>query len=304
MMPRVFSESSELSGLGPPLETPWPRCIFCNVHDGRTVLDVQGIQIVTCGRCGHCYSTFVQDTEYAGYFGDEIPDKTLQLHRVYWGDARMRAHDQVLALLGVNGKRLLDVGCGLGYFVQRAQAAGAEAYGCELSPVAVRYAQDRLGLRTVQLGALEHLGYRRGSFDVITLWDVIEHLRDPFPVIRCAASLLRPSGVLFIQTPNVGFSLPFARMKRRLSVGSPDLMEPRDHMNNFSRETLTELLARAGLGRVTYRVLAPVDGVGLHRGISLILVKRAYVGVASALFAVSRGRVLVSNTLHALAHPQ
>lgn len=259
--------------------------------------------IVTCRRCGHCYSTFEREPRYAGYFGDEIPSGAYHLHEEYWEKARERVHEQCLARVGSAGKRVLDVGCGLGYFVRHAQEHGAEAYGCELSPAAVRYARERLGLKTVRQGPVEELDYEPDSFDLITLWDVIEHLTDPLPLVTALRGLLRSDGALFVQTPNVEFHLRSARARRWLGLGGPELMEPRDHMNNFSQGTLTALLTRAGFRDVRYEILKPVDSLGLARAVPLVAAKRLYALGAGLLFRVSHKRLLVSNTLHAFARP-
>src|SRR5439155_7104067 len=102
--------------------------------------------------------------------------------------------------------RLLDVGCHIGIFLDVARRAGWETYGVELS----RWSADRArarGLRVVD-GTLETAGFEAGSFDVITMWDVIEHLADPFTELQRAAKLLRPGGLLALSTMNVDAWFP------------------------------------------------------------------------------------------------
>ncbi len=181
----------------------WPRCIFCDVFDTKTVLSGDGANVVICRRCGHCYSTFQSHPDYADYFGDDVPKSSYEQQRIHWGIARYHVHDTLLNFLAARGKSVLDVGCGLGYFVKRACEWGAVAQGCELSAAAVRYAHDVLKLTTVHHGRVESLGFKPSSFDIITLWDIIEHLIDPVEILICVRELLREGGTLFIQTPNV-----------------------------------------------------------------------------------------------------
>lgn len=97
--------------------------------------------------------------------------------------------------------RLLDVGCGIGIFLSLARTRGWEVRGVELSPFAAREARERLGLPVVT-GTLREAAYPDASFDVITLLDVFEHVPDPRAELRELFRVLRPSGILLLDTPN------------------------------------------------------------------------------------------------------
>lgn len=101
--------------------------------------------------------------------------------------------------------RLLDVGCCRGEFVDLAVRRGYDAYGVDMVPVFVEYARstygERFGLVDSDLNsALEKLGVT--SFDIITLWDVIEHIDNPIEFLRNLTGFLRPGGSIFLRTPN------------------------------------------------------------------------------------------------------
>ena len=135
------------------------------------------------------------------------------------------------------GRRLLDVGCHIGVFLEIAQERGWEAWGIEPSHWATREAQSR-GLQVIE-GTLDDAHLAGESFDVITLWDVIEHLTDPLRELKESHRILRKGGLICIHTMNI--ESPLARL-----MGSrwPWLMEM--HLYYFSPRTLGEMLRKAG----------------------------------------------------------
>lgn len=103
------------------------------------------------------------------------------------------------------GKRrgkILDVGCATGVFLKEMQNHGWEAYGVEPSVYAVGIAVDQLGLDVFN-GYLNEAKFEDYSFDVITLWDVFEHLPDPVETLQIIKRILKPDGTLVITMPNI-----------------------------------------------------------------------------------------------------
>jgi SAM-dependent methyltransferase len=135
------------------------------------------------------------------------------------------------------GRSLLDVGAYIGVFVEIAGAAGWQAQGIDPSKWAADQAQ-RHGL-DVRLGTLESSDLPLEAFDVITLWDVIEHLADPAAGLARARAHLRPGGWLVIHTMDI--DAPIARL-----MGSrwPWLMDM--HLHYFGRRTLGRMLSEHG----------------------------------------------------------
>jgi SAM-dependent methyltransferase len=96
--------------------------------------------------------------------------------------------------------KLLDVGCSSGAFLHTARELGVQGVGVEPSPKAAKAAKDA-GL-DVHQGFLEEIPFAPMSFDVITLFEVIEHLREPISLLNTCQRLLRPGGILFLKTGN------------------------------------------------------------------------------------------------------
>lgn len=136
-----------------------------------------------------------------------------------------------------NGRSLLDVGCYIGIFVEIAACHGWDAWGVEPSRWAVEQAQAR-GLHVVQ-GMLETADLPEEYFDVVTMWDVIEHVTDPLGTLQQAYRLLKPGGLVVVHTIDIN-SL-FARL---MGARWPWLMEM--HIYYFSRHTLRAMLEQCG----------------------------------------------------------
>jgi 2-polyprenyl-3-methyl-5-hydroxy-6-metoxy-1,4-benzoquinol methylase len=135
--------------------------------------------------------------------------------------------------------KLLDVGCGNGEFLLLAQQCGWQVCGVDTDPKAVVQARSRQ--LDVRLGGIDVLADEQGSFAAITLSHVIEHVYQPLELLRRCRALLRPGGVLWIETPNLD-SLS-ARLYGRYWRG----LEPPRHLMLFNHATLTRLLQEAGM---------------------------------------------------------
>jgi 2-polyprenyl-3-methyl-5-hydroxy-6-metoxy-1,4-benzoquinol methylase len=145
----------------------------------------------------------------------------------------------------VPGKaRSLDVGCAYGFFLEAAAQAGWDAYGIDISQHAIECARESLGDRVWEGDFLEEeLPVER--YDVITMWDYLEHVRDPKANLAKAHRLLVDGGVLALATPDVG-SLPARTFRHRWMGYKLD-----EHLVYFSRSTIRRLLEEAG-----FRVLS------------------------------------------------
>ncbi|MEA3335015.1 MAG: methyltransferase domain-containing protein [Chloroflexota bacterium] len=97
--------------------------------------------------------------------------------------------------------RLLDVGCGAGYFLDAARQAGWDVQGVELSVASVQVGRQELGLNIIQ-GTLERADLPNDCFDVVTMFEVLEHMVAPGRALAEAHRILKPEGLLAIQVPN------------------------------------------------------------------------------------------------------
>ncbi len=145
-----------------------------------------------------------------------------------------------LVLRYKRGGRLLDLGCGTGQFLaEMGRYPSWKLAGVEPNTEAADFARRALGL-DVHPGDLFSARFPDHHFDVVTMWDVLEHLYEPVSTLREIGRVLKPDGVLILRTPSLDSW--DARVFGRYWAG---LDSPR-HLAVYSRRTIEKLLARAG----------------------------------------------------------
>ena len=116
-----------------------------------------------------------------------------------------RLENQIQAVkrhMSIPGKKVLDIGCGGGLFLSRMEREGAQVLGIELSDTRAYYAKTKHGFEVVKRTIEdEYWKTHHGTFDVVTLWDVIEHVNYPQATLHSAAEMLVNGGILLIDTP-------------------------------------------------------------------------------------------------------
>jgi 2-polyprenyl-3-methyl-5-hydroxy-6-metoxy-1,4-benzoquinol methylase len=172
------------------------------------------------------------------------------------------SHAKMVELVGSN-KRVLDVGCSTGYLARVLSALGNVVSGVEYDAPAAKEAEPSLARLVV--GDLERLDlvteFGEGSFDVVVFGDVLEHLRDPMPVLRQARPLLAPGGSVVVSVPNVAHGdVRLALLKGRFRYTKLGLLDE-THTHFFTRESLDCFLHDAGFVAVDVRrTYAPLFG--------------------------------------------
>ncbi len=227
-------------------------CNCCGSDRAGPLFTKNGYRLVRCEDCNLAYianppdeaaiaALYTARSDYHTRLLDPASDEFSRMARI------ARQHIAMLRKFSSDlaGKRVLDIGCSSGLFLAEAKRAGMETHGAELSPETALFAAEHFGLE-VHPGDWREAGYAPGSFDVITLFDVIEHLPDPMAELRAIRPLLRPGGLLLQSTPDIDGLFPRLSYKlaHRLDYW-PD-PEPPYHLFQFSQATLSEMLERAG----------------------------------------------------------
>ncbi len=135
--------------------------------------------------------------------------------------------------------RTLELGCAHGGFVAMMRWAGFDAAGLEMSPSLVPFAKDAFGV-SIQTGTVESQDIEPGSLDLILHFDVLEHLPEPRRTMQHCLNLLKPEGIMIIQTPCYPAGWNHARM---IEEGHrfPEMLKPMEHIYLFSRPSVTRL---------------------------------------------------------------
>lgn len=204
----------------------------------------RGFSFVTCLVCGvisvadplpeavdydASYFSEASANGYAAYLQDRSLIEANFRNRLDW----IQSH--------VSGGRLLDVGAAYGFFVHLAEKAGFEASGLEPAADCADFARRELGVR-LKTGRIETADLPAGSFDVITMFDVLEHFEDPRLALQRAARLLSAGGVLIVETGDTQALLA------RISGHRWYFFDPPQHLVFFSQENLTQLASNVGFG--------------------------------------------------------
>jgi SAM-dependent methyltransferase len=216
----------------------WPivRCPSCGLLRRENLPDDEEIAAVY----GPDYFQPGAEGDPAGYL-DYLADEGL--HRL---NARKR--------LGLTERfvpcgTLLDVGCAAGFFLDEARQRGWRVSGVDASEEMAAVARNTIGV-DAQAIPFADVEVPRGSVDCVTMWDYIEHSRDPAGDLEKATALLRPGGLLALSTGDAG------SLVARVAGRRWHLLTPRHHLFYFDRRTLRLLLENSGLTVLECKALA------------------------------------------------
>ena len=146
--------------------------------------------------------------------------------------------------------RVLELGCAHGSFVALLRQAGYDATGVEMSPWVVEFGQKTFDV-PIAVGPLETLDNPPDSMDAIVLMDVLEHLPDPVATMSHCLHLLKPSGLLLIQTPQYKEDMNYASLLE--THGSfLEQLKAGEHLHLFSKRSITLFFQRLGAKHIQY----------------------------------------------------
>lgn len=268
-----------------PLELREFPCPCCHSTDTKLVLPgLQDISVVAadfaCTNGGHGkYFRIVECRKCRMRFCSPRPTAAAlarlysQVEDVVYAEnesGRVRTAKSALRHIEKKSKRLLDIGCGTGVFLQVAEEAGFEVTGIEPSIDAAQRAREK-GLEVIQGTVTDANLPHAAPFDVITMWDVLEHVDSPAEVLAKGASLLREGGELHLST--IFVDSWFATL---LGRHWPWYMLM--HIYYFRKEHIERLLLDAGFSKVEYhRYWHTVSLTYLTRKIACLLPIFSYI---------------------------
>lgn len=238
------------------------NCIICEGNRFTEVYDLKKIsnkpyKIIKCLNC-NLVSIYPIPTRnfIKEYYNNPLYPKSAYFRNMtvnFYGSPEVK-----LFLKGLNliekfyhekGK-ILDVGCSSGVFLNMAKSRGWETVGIDISKDFVNYAKKNFEL-DVRLGYLEDFSFEENSLDVITLWDLVEHLTEPNKLLIEVYRILKPGGIILILTPDqdslikkitdLSYKISFGKWKTPVSV-----VYDIHHLYYFSIRNITKLLNKIG----------------------------------------------------------
>ena len=231
------------------------RCVICDSPSNSPLY--ADINVVKC-KCDHVYYTGdlddkkIQDLYSEKYFLGEEYVNYVDDKEIIQKNFQSRLCN---VLEYVKSGKLLEIGSAYGFFLDLAKYK-FETLGFEISPEAVDYAKNQLGLNVKNEDFLNYPLEKLDSFDAVCLYDCIEHLLHPENFIEKIAKVTKKGGHIFVTTGDIDTLVPKLRGKKWR------LMHPPTHIHYFSRKSLSALLEKNG-----FRVLK-VNYPGYWRSIS------------------------------------
>ena len=222
-------------------------CVLCpkgteaKIHI-RTNSGSFAFSYLRCQGCGLVFLTPRPDGKeilkfYAQDYYGEGPQKFrswLEVPRLFWAWNRMRRVQKIFPRPG----KALDIGCGQGTFLQLLKKGGWECHGTELTADSAARA-SRLGI-SISVGEIDENRFPAHSFDLITLWHVLEHLPEPLKTLRNLTRLLKKGGILAISTPNID------SLQAEVGRGQWFHLDPPRHLYLFSPRSLEQMIGSLG----------------------------------------------------------
>ena len=171
--------------------------------------------------------------------------------------------------------KLLDFGCGVGDFLLIAQREKWQVGGIEISKLAAQKANQKLEQNCVITGNLKSKNLPVSTYDVVTCYHVIEHLLEPIKTLKLIYKMLKPGGVIFLETPNIG------SIGARLKGKNWSQIMPPEHINYFTHKSIRYALKEVGFTRIRTLTIRPQKIKSLETMPVLIR------GFSSALYEIS-----------------
>ena len=219
------------------------NCRLCNSPHIRSVLKRDDLCIFRCVDCGVVFLGNDLDEsdikglyKYYGYsaFSNYLsPTTKIRYEKLLDSFERYRKNNTII-----------DVGCGAGYFMLSASTRGWQADGTEISEEAITLAEAK-GQRVFK-GDIASLDLGKDKYDIATLFELMEHASNPEDIIKKLSYILRPSGLIYITTPNYN-SLT------RLLLGNRWSWFHKEHLFYFTDKTLKAILEKYGFRIKTIR---------------------------------------------------
>ncbi len=243
-----------------------PRCASCGSERSTSRYDFGAQQILRCVGCGLLFihplpseeetravygETYFQNEQFLGGGNDALfgyadyVSERFNKQPQYADIAREITH--LLPPVGARRPRLLEVGCGFGYFLDVAFEENFDVSGLEFNPHAVERLRRKYAF-PIACGALEHADLAPGGLDAAVLFDVIEHLRDPFTALDRLREGLAPHGVLVLSTVDAE-----SWTSRLIGKRLEDFRRTREHLFFFGRQTMRDVLAKHGFDVLAIR---------------------------------------------------
>ena len=266
------------------------HCILCHASNFRIIHRKDQWQYLRCLNCGLvCLHPRPTQEILMKSYEDYLPVRTEDINKweMMMKPVMYESADLIESRTKPDKGKLLDIGCGYGFFLQEMRSRGWQVEGIEISRTGRQYARYKWDI-TVYSQPLEKLAFNKNAFDVITLFYVIEHVLDPLGLLMGVKHILRPGGLLLLRWPH---STPIVRILGPFSR-KLDLYHTPYHMHDFSPKTIKALLILGGFEEIETRIGGyTLPSSRLGRWASTVFGR-----LGEALYSLSGGYILFPGT--------
>ena len=213
------------------------ECKVCKNKD-KAEFDVAfkkgDLEIVKCNKCSFVFIPpyFRKQIKYTDYKGESVLNQ-IRLGNDWLKFQRHHLRFKPIKKYKSKGK-LFDLGVGWGHFLYTGKLRGYEVEGIEISKYPYIYAKEDLKLNVQHIDFFE-LKEKKSYYDIITLWDVLEHIDNCDKTIEKCSGMLKEGGIIVIQVPQIDSYFAKKHKEKWKMMGL-------DHVNYFSKKTITNLL--------------------------------------------------------------
>ena len=239
--------------MNPDTTTP---CDLCNSTSSQHVYEISHttppFSVYRCISCGHLYMNppfsekelkkMYTEDYFTGKAAFSYTDerKNIQGFQAV-ANARVKKISRLLKTANTPLKKFLDIGCSFGSLLDAAADAGFDTYGLDISEYAVQEVIKKG--HTAFQGTPEKDAIPGNELDVVTMIEVIEHLRSPSAALKKIAAAIKPGGIILIQTANMD-----GKQARKAGAGYHYFLP--GHLHYFSKKTLSTLLSKNGFSQI------------------------------------------------------
>lgn len=272
------------------------KCNICNSNDAEIISSADIGNIVRCNKCGLFYRTpRLSDTAEVNKYRHQVYDEP---YSDTIGKAKKDIYVSTLKKLGSLRGKILDVGCANGYFLTLAREQGWDPYGIEISEFLLRKARENLGEKHIFGVPLKNARFPSDFFDVITLWDVLDHLMDPLAELMEIRRILKKKGVLIIRVRNMSFHIFMNRLFQKKKFRTFKKLTV-FHLYGFNNKNIKILLEKANFSKIKIKnskltIGDPYSQIRLLGNKGIILVKTIYSAFSKLMSLISLRRILIS----------
>jgi len=234
------------------------RCDICNSNESSKLY----IDIKKCNDCGHIFANlslsndelkniydtdYFESEEYKDYKSETVAIKK-NFNRLL---SKLKKHSQ-----NTKQKKLLEVGAAYGFFIDIAKSHFNLAIGTEIASEPSRYARENLNIDVRNLDIIEW-DFDNIKFDLVCMWDVIEHLHSPNKYLQKLSVNMKKNSIIALTTPDIGSLVARVRKQNWRQIHPPT------HVHYFNKKSIETILNNNGFKIIEYTHFGRYRSLGM-----------------------------------------